>query len=61
MLPEPSLLICCCFFLLLLQAAASVSAGYLAAFRRVTAELESVIGDCQFSTEGMVSHSRHLL
>uniref|UniRef100_A0A383VUW9 Plant heme peroxidase family profile domain-containing protein n=1 Tax=Tetradesmus obliquus TaxID=3088 RepID=A0A383VUW9_TETOB len=36
-----------------LQAASTVSAGYLAAFRRMTVELESVIGDCQFSVEGM--------
>jgi hypothetical protein len=41
-------------FLYILQASAAVSSGYLAAFRRLTADLESSIVDCQFSVEGMV-------
>ncbi|WIA34647.1 hypothetical protein OEZ86_012963 [Tetradesmus obliquus] len=36
-----------------LQASSPVSAGYLAAFRRMIVELESTIADCQFSIEGM--------
>ncbi|WIA14468.1 hypothetical protein OEZ85_002992 [Tetradesmus obliquus] len=35
------------------QASSPVSAGYLAAFRRIIVELESTIADCQFSIEGM--------
>jgi hypothetical protein len=42
--------------LLLLQQQANspVSAAYLAAFRRLIADMESVVADCQFSIEGMV-------
>jgi hypothetical protein len=40
--------------LLLQQANSRVSADYLAAFRRLIADMESVVADCQFSLEGMV-------